>query len=184
MPRARVGRAIREDAMAETFHGYRRLIWERVYEFTGKYGTRYGTPDELYSAMMLVFVRLYDRYDRRHSRFTTFLRRRVDGSLQEIRRDHETRLARKPLAYRESETIDAHAAKVDTFRELLADLSDDACEVIRLTVDGPRDLAAIMNVERNTPRVVRRTLIDYLHGLGWTAERVKQTLDEIREAMT
>jgi DNA-directed RNA polymerase specialized sigma24 family protein len=68
--------------------------------------------------------------------------------------------------------------------ELLDELGDDARTVVKLVVETPAELAAVVQGKGDQPRNYRSSVRNYLAELGWTAVRVAESFNEIRHALS
>jgi RNA polymerase sigma factor (sigma-70 family) len=68
--------------------------------------------------------------------------------------------------------------------ELLEELGDDARTVVKLVVETPAELAAVVQEKGDQPRNYRSSVRNYLAELGWTAVRVAESFNEIRHALS
>ena len=81
------------------------------------------------------------------------------------------------------------AAREFNFPEFIDELTDDARTVVGLLFgaeerDAPEPWAAEAMAKGGQPRNVRSTLRSYLTGLGWAAQRINDSFDEIRDALS
>lgn len=66
--------------------------------------------------------------------------------------------------------------------EFVGQLSADAQTAVRLILETPRSLARVMDRDV-TPSAMRTCLREYLYGLGWSAQRVRECFQEIRSKL-
>lgn len=120
------------------------------------------------------WVRYWVWYGLLDSRKQTARRRRLTpmGSLDE-----------RDTLDRAREIDDPAASGCYRMVELLDGLSPDAAEVVRLTLDTPNDIIAATMDRGGSDANLRTCIKVYLRGLGWTLKRVRESFDEVREAL-
>jgi hypothetical protein len=130
---------------SETYYDVERMLWDNVWTFVRKYGHHYGTPDEIFSNLCVVFVRAYGLYDDDSpASFTTYLQRKLYGALLDIIKNHHRKANRLPNILALVEGIPQEVAGHDRFRRFLAELSEDARTVVNIVFDTPVGLARII----------------------------------------
>lgn len=182
----------------ETDHPCRDMLdWVHkvVCDFHAAYG---GDREELDSEAYWHWFRAWRTYDGRSSA-SNWVRHCVWHGLLATRRRQLNRdrlCRRQPLA---EEPV--AASHFDLFA-IAGELSSDAACLMRLALDVPADLRAVLATSPEgkigtrclrarspspcrppTPERVGWALIRYLRGIGWTPGRVRRAWDEVREAL-
>ena len=77
-------------------------------------------------------------------------------------------------------------AEPDTFdmNVFFDELPEEASLVVSLVFDTPEELARVIFGKGGEPRNFRSSIRDYLKGLGWTAMKINECFNEIRQALT
>lgn len=145
--------------------------------FVRRYGGRF---DDLLADASVYYMRAFESYTG-DVNLEAHLRRWVWYGLFD---EYRTRV-RRSVAHREvgGEVLDT---LVDTMHCLdwTEGLSEDAATAVRLVLDAPADLLAMAKGKGDQPRNWRSSLRDYLGRLGWTAARITESFEEIRDALT
>ena len=83
--------------------------------------------------------------------------------------------------------VSSAAGQDQRIERLLIELSDDARHVVLLLIDPPVRLVERLSLQQrwreHDPATVLPILAKWLRGEGWTKGKIKQTFNEIREAV-
>lgn len=198
--------ALAEYAATETYRDTVKLIWKCIHNFQRQYGTILGTREELLSLANDCWWDAYTSYHRDSAcQFSTWLVSKIKYGLAErlrtcliqksyakTRKDKPgSMLLRLPEVPHDAEgfpqfdAIPARHSFCGWFHDLLDSLSDDAQSIARLVADMPDDLAEVLRfTPGSSAGTVRRGLTQYLAGLGWSVERIRESFAEITKAIS
>lgn len=162
-------------AISETYVDVERYLWDLSHQFKRQYG---GDLEEIIGEARLHYVRAFRTHEQsKGGLFTSWLRSKVWWGLLDRKRKearHASRLTR----------VDLDLDKLPSRRGLASILSDstneDVATLMELLRESPGELRALL---RMAPERRRNGLWDYLRGVGWTAQRIRETFEEILEAM-
>lgn len=171
---------LRQHYFTETYTDVEKLVYSTVHEFIGRYG---GEFEELVSEANLAFVIAYHRYTDGTSKFSYWVRYIIWKLLLEQQRNKLRRSPPQPNVSLHGDDGEIVFDRGDhpqfCLMEFLDELTEDAKIVTLLAVDTPLGLTKQM-VEKGGSGMQRRAVLrDYLEGLGWTAERIKESFTEI-----
>ena len=154
------------DALWTSYEDVRLLVYQTCHAFARRHG---GEFDELLSAAHEHFVAAHAAYDPTRAKYTTWVRNAVWWGLLEDART-AGRLTGRTAPY----THDLPDEPGFDLGAFLGGLSADARTVARLALEA----------ERRTSRDRRRAVLDFLHDIKWTAERIAESFGELREALS
>ena len=168
---------LKKDTVAEAFLDVELLIHSTVNAFQEMYG---GNTDDLFGEATLHFLKAYTSYNPKYS-FSTWVRFKVWKGLLESKINECRRIAsirrrydqfKDRFKYRSKE---AHMEPVDPstnpIQNILEAISSDAKTVVRLVLTTP------MNIK------TKKSLWNYLNGIGWSANRIAASFTEITNAL-
>lgn len=168
-----------------TYEDVEHWLDKRVADFYKRYGWRWVTDtcgpfEELRAIATEVFMDCYHSHKKQKSDFVTWVGNKVWYRLLDVLRKNTTykRIEADLEAY-------PYVGREFNLDDFISGLSRDAGEVIRMvTLDTPLEISiGIVQVGRNTPAVFRDVLKQHLRDIGWTWDRIKNTFQEIREAL-
>ena len=165
-------------------------MWKLAWNFIEKHGRLFGTVDDVFGELALVFEDVYRKWDgTRNVKFITYLSYRCIMRLKDIERGRGP----QKEAWRDGPNA-SHAvtrwnelcdneweptAKQNGFFSMWCDLSNDARAVVRLVLDTPAGLARVIQDEGNCRFSFRSCIRAYLLGAGWAWERISNAYVEI-----
>jgi len=165
---------VAETARAETYADVERMICGICWWFVDKFG---GEFDDYLSEANVAYMQAHETYDPKRSHFTTWLWWTVRYALLNFVRAERTRMERFALGSDSMEKMEAPPRfDVDRFA---GELSADAADVLRLTLDCPHELLACLGL----PEVDRGDVCRCLRDAKWSVARVAESFGEIREAL-
>ena len=169
-------------ACAETYHDVEKMLFKLSHEYAARY---YVPFEEVISEARIHFMKAYHWYHTRHkskAKFSSFAYFIVANQL--------TTYFRNQYRHR---TVEYHETMQDTeetvlpypFRaELDSELTADARDVVRLILDTPEELRAVMKWRRvRTQHGFLQGLQEHLKDLGWDYYRIQETFEELREIL-
>lgn len=178
--------ALQQYATATTYEDVADLIHSTVNRFARTNG---GDPDDLIGIAHVQFMRCYQQWiddpDSFKCGFLAALRKWVWLGLIDAYR-HDTRDCRcMPELLPDCSTVQDRPDNTFSLSEFAGDnLSDEARTVLGLLFDTASEFAAIVECKAEAkggqPRNVRSTIREVLRGVGWTAQQIRETFDEIR----
>jgi hypothetical protein len=165
---------LNKEVMAETYEDVKMLIYKTVHGFIKRYG---GDFDELMAEANYSFVRNTPKHDESKGPYIAYVKFSIWNDLLSLQRASRRHC--------HSELNDNTSSTVSPSRipEIIEDLPSDAKFVALLVLEAPEELATMMLNEGGRPRGARRAIKQYLSNLGWTAEQVKRSFEEIGEAL-
>ena len=162
-------------AIEETYHDVEKMLYQLCWKAVEKFG---GEFDEYLSAANLGFMKAYNGYDSsRQCCFNTLLWWCVRNCITDVGR--ETVKAKRVGLLGEKDGEQIHSNRFD-LSQFLASISDDARLMVQSVVSMPGDLNLLAGRKRST---VRRGLSSMLQESGWSAARIIETRQEVREAL-
>jgi len=144
-----------------------------------------GDYDDLFSDASEAYCIAYNTFDGTRKNFSGWVYYRVWVGLQKCLAARRKQTAHETYGLK----MEALAALDDGPYSLLAEVSNDAAVVLRLALEPPPDIVALMKErEHEEPAekpVDRRrgAIMTFLLELGWTWRRVAESFAEVREAL-
>lgn len=168
-------------ALSETYADVERLVYKTCWQFVERHG---GEFDECLSIANGAYMEAYRTHTASRSRFSTWLRTCVWYALLNAERAESRR--RERTVHDNGPLLDIVAENADGLKRLstdglLSELGDDAATVVRITLDAGRELAAMASFRKAPDH--RSAICQYLHGVGWTMDRIAESFREIRGAI-
>jgi hypothetical protein len=155
-----------EVACRMEYEGVEQMLNRICWKFKTTHG---GDWDELKSVANLAFIKAWDNYNDSRSAFTTYCWHYVWGYLMNYT---TSRLKQK---------VNCEADETVAYRPLsLEELSDDANTVIRLVLSTVVDWHGVARRQDDIRWGLWKTL---KKELNWSAKRVMESFEEIREAL-
>ncbi len=163
-----------DQTATETYQRTRRVIRQIVYTSTP---CPWCHPDERFSIANEAYTRAYNTYDHtRKAKFTTYVYRCIRNDL--IRGCQQCHRRRNKHWYSPSfEGIEDK--KYPGLYTILGSLSKDAQTVVSLVLECPAELRRTLIHSKNKSYVLEKRL----KNLGWTFNRIWESLFEIRRAL-
>lgn len=172
-----------QDAITEAFNRVYDDIQATVYRFWEQYG---GHLEDLSADANTIFLWAWNAYPTRGAGMPLerFVCRWVWAVLLDWRRSELTYLSRVGgnRLGRKADTLPSRTSDYDP-SGLEDSLGPDACYVLRMVLDAPEDLAAAVDAKGGEGRNWRSSLRAHLRDLGWAADRINTTFNQLREAM-
>lgn len=174
--------ALRKDALSETYTDIEKLIYDIVWKFKDRYG---GDIGELVAEANLIYVLAFDSYNETKGALSTWMhfciRKGLLDFLKSTRQQNRYGLKFYPLS-------EAKGVSIQKFRplhllEMLEEVGEDAKVVIRLVFYPPEGITKEDLEGGFSACRCRRYLRQYLHDLGWTGRRIKESFQEIRRIL-
>lgn len=167
-------------AITETYYDVENLIFDTIRKFQQRYG---GDFEDYASLANEIFLRAYRTYQPGKGKFTSWLVYLVRIQMLEMVRRGAMRNARLPRVYPEMEKMTKESFSL---RDFTFELSDDAQTIIHMIFEMPNDvkLAVMERGGPDEPRNIRSGVREVLSDLGWAGDRIKESFNEIREALT
>ena len=170
--------------VTEVYEDVRGLVEARARRFAHRYRR---DPDDAVADANLIFVELYHSHDPARSDLRQRLAYKIPLMLAEpVRQDNDRNAGLPRVAFNDA-TVGAAPAPPPFDREgFESELTDDARVVLGLLLETPADLLAAMRSARVPgPGSIRDCLRRYLSDtLGWAWNRVAESFEEIREALS
>jgi RNA polymerase sigma factor (sigma-70 family) len=183
----------------ETYLEVENLIRREVWRICKKWG---GDFDELMSEANIAFLDAYDSFDGSSS-FATWTRQIVWYKCVDLIRGRLTEQARYasnpgdetvgriPCRVNGDATHDRMLIEIPDrphstwkVQEMLEELTEDARIVVKLVVETPAELEAIARAKGGQPRNLRSSIRSYLAEAGWTAARIAESFNEVRQVLS
>lgn len=177
--------AIALEAITETYEDFRPLLDILAKKFKATYG---GPYEDIRSDVDIFFIDAYIKHKPSRGRFEPYLSYTVWQRLF----DRWVRTPAYNNARRRRVPLDSDTpAKRSRFEDLLERLSDDAELVAWLVISTPIDLKLALNdlgyvltpTECKSPRAIKTAVRSVLSDLGWTANRITESFNEIAGAL-
>jgi hypothetical protein len=177
--------AVRREAVAVTFEDVERLIYQAVHDFRRRYG---GDVEDLKSQAYLLFMKAYERYDRRKGSFSTWCYEVVYlGLLQDLRRQLHRRSRVRVVNADVDRLARKRPARQASFdlRDFLDGLSDDARLVVKTVTGTSREYRSYLQMRGDelSTFFMRNALRDLLKDHGWDGARIRTAFTEVADAL-
>jgi len=171
----------------DLFRSHRRMIWSLANSFADRHGLE---PTDLESIGDEVFVRCLGRWRSERAAFGTLLYRALANAFADearktwLRRERESEASEGMV----EEAVQLHDS-MERVADLLVGVGADACEVVRVLLDG--DLAMRGRETRHNVRAAIRRLLrgrtrrapeNGMH-VKWTYRRIRTAFAELDEAL-
>lgn len=180
---------LRKNALTETYLDVEKLINTIVWRFWKRYG---GEKADWKAQANYQFIEAYDSYKKEWGKFSTWLYVRIWRTLQ----DYHKKLSRE----NHIEVFDNEGSSIPFFMierknsfcniiDIVDELKEDGKTLIKLILDPPENMLSASipnnsNIKKgNHPCHMRRILRQYLLAAGWTGRRIKESFEEIGEAI-
>lgn len=165
-----------EHVLSDTFEEMEGLVGYTVNRFIQEHG---GQFQDCMEYAGLAFMIAWQKYDPTQGMtFASYVRYVLWHKLLDMQR-YSARRARR-LDY-EADPDEQHAPREFDRTAFLHMLSTDARKVVNLVLATPPGL--VREIDLTTPRSIRSVLRKHLKALGWTAERIAESFQEIRRAL-
>lgn len=164
-------------AVEETYFDVEKLLWFVVHRFILIHGDKYGTQDELKSFANEVFMDVYTDYEHTKGSFRKRVGYILWKRLLDLARHSRSR---KLILGHQLEDLRWQSFEFNLV-DFLDGLSEDAHNVIGIVLNTPTDLIEIMSQEDREPQT---NLKSYLAGMGWRLDDIKETFQEIKDALS
>jgi len=177
---------VRNAAFEETLKDFQGVLVNETARYIRKYG---GDFDTVMADVQFHFLAAFESHQRRrpHLNFARWAYSVIRSRLTNTKRQSAVRNAKCPM-----ESIDVPVGELGTriepaapkkrgFDEILKNASPDAELVVRLIVEEtPKELKDRLAAGERLNVSVRASLRAYLKNIGWAAERIADTFDELR----
>ncbi len=173
-------------AISVTFSDVQNLVYKTVHQMWNRYH-RQDDLLEFISEGFYYFCLAYYDYDPERASFDTWVANRVQYGLKGLKRRRARQAARGRLLFAPSELLDrvrARQRRHSPIREIIESVSKDARLVISLALHPNMDIIGEEIIRgRETPTRKRAAIRSYLQYVGWSPNRIRQTFQEIQEAL-
>lgn len=175
--RQTINPAITKLVLEDHYHELEKLIYYTIYKFIAKHG---GCFADLAEQAGLAFVTAYHRYNpKRGCAFATYVRFVLWNHMLNFQREQAKHSKR--ISYMDLDP-NQHQDKQEFYLFMfLEELSLDAQRVVKLVLRTPPGLRDRMHKKR--PQQIRQVLREHLKALGWSAQQIRDSFDEIRRAL-
>lgn len=164
----------------ETYASVQKLIYKVAGDFHRRFG---GDFDDLVGEANVAFMKVYEAFDPSRGAFTTLLQHSIVNRLYDVAAMKRRRPAVRLEAVAAESGIpvaDWVAAPAETWDELAyQELSEDARTVLKIVVGAPAELRALAKAKGGHAKNWRHALKGYLADMGWTANQVAKSFEEI-----
>ena len=165
----------------EAYEQVKNLIYDTVWKFKRRYG---GDFEELLSDANYHFIEAWNDYDPDYgTKLSTFVRNAIWFNLIDQLRRKATRDRHIMVSSVTIENQGYTQTRNDPIGDLADELTEDAKTVLELVLNSPAEISAAIWTKGGQPRNFRSCIRTYLQRLGWTAARVTESFDEIRQAI-
>lgn len=179
--------ALARDARAEVYADLRHMIANIVRNFCHSYRQDF---DDMMGIAHVAFCEAFTNYDPSRATFGTHVCQKVWSKIYE---DFRRRGCRAELL-KEYTSLECTLDNAEwqwcsdrssfALTDLLDELSDDAKQVVQLTLAAPIDLVhAVHDRGKGKPDHVRNALTEVLIDFGWSIDRVSESFAEIAGAL-
>jgi len=172
--------SLQRDALTETFSDVQNLINKTCWDFYKRYG---GDFEEWQAEANLAFVQIHSTHKKHKGQFSTWLRFCIWKSLLSHARRLYKQLPRMSLDLEEDEQnlLEALEEEKRPFSslELMDGLQEDTKTLIRLIWNPTKELKEAKMKNGPSPCHMKAVLKKYLHDIGWSGKRIKESFEEI-----
>lgn len=173
-------------SIEDLFDQYKRLVNDVAWKFVRGYG---GDFEEVQADSYCYFVESIRGYDEtRGTQLSSHISFWIWSRLLDKWRAQTTRRNQiGPILHSDSPSWLANEA-IDKcsdwdLSEFLSSLTEDAKTVVKLCLETPKELAEVADGKGGSPRNYRSTVKQWLESSGWTYKRIKESFDEVRDAL-
>lgn len=158
----------------ELFYQYEKLLYKQANNFHRKFG---GDIDDLVSICYDVFVRALKHHDDKKTKLTTYLWTATWRTMyQKKERAQKGRQIEREVGNKRGKEIRREPLS------FVKEISEDSQTVVKLIIDRP--LGEGTNAGSGTAKILLRSVMEFLSSsLGWSGDRINNSLREIREAL-
>lgn len=170
------------DVMTETYEDVESFVKNLARKFAIRYGE---DPEECVQDAGILFIRAYHSYSlKRNTSFQSWVYTHVWGGLMDKLRTKLMRNKRlKRINYDFDYAADADQEEFSLDDKRFSDLSEEAMGVLKMVVESPYEI--YINAEMiGKPDNLKQSLKDILRGLNWTHAQIRNTFNEIKEALS
>jgi len=165
-------------AAEETYIEVKPVILSAVRDICNRFG---GNFDDVLSDANSAFLEAYESWEPEQSSFTSWLRHRIFSTAVNNLRQRCREQGRRERV--EDSDIPERNQPAWNVRQVLEELTEDAALVVRLVVETPAELEAVVQAKGGQPRNLRSSLRQYLADAGWTACRIAESFNEVRKVL-
>lgn len=163
-----------------SYDNYKRLVTERAWYWAKL--TR-GDFTELMAEGNLVFVQATLEWNRKRSRFSTFLYIRLNGHFSNLAKDNR-KLEKADVDPDQLFCSDGNPERAEALKEMIRHLSKDARILVECVLETPRDLMWMVGHHGKGIRISRHKLAEYFtQKKGWSFPKCWRAFSEIRQAL-
>lgn len=155
---------------------YEDYITSIAQRFVRRYG---GDPDDALGDALVAFVQGHQKWSEGNvtTGYDQCIYNWIWFGLLDKRRPQ---LTRRGTVQACGDAIATYSDKCRDLQAWLSELSDDAREVVVLTLDAPKALQQAADAKGGTPRNIRSSVRQWLLGQGWANARITTAFAEIR----
>ena len=185
--------ALRIDARTETYNDLKKMISGLAYRYAIKHGEAFT---EYLSLANLTFLKCFEWYDdSKKVLFSSFVYQRTILAFTDHQREkvRKHRQQERHMGQQTTTEVDATADKRNPFFlvDLIDELTEDGKTVAMMTLQSMEVRHALFDTPATKKtsdgairRHTRQALQDVLSDLGWTASRIRETFEEIADALS
>ena len=182
----------------ETYEEVKDLLYATVWKVVRQFG---GDFDELMSEANVAFLEAYSNFDGSSS-FSSWVRQSVWYKCVDLIRGRLTEQSRYAKGFSDESVnrVPCSMAGADAdvrgileipdrphsswkIQSMIEELTEDAALVVKLTIETPAELEAVVQAKGGQPRNLRSSLRQYLAEMGWTACRIAESFNEVRRVL-
>lgn len=172
---------LQKEEITEVYERTKKLVYFTVHRFMRQKHLPKDLMPEMISHANWQFMLAYEKYDGRIE-FHKYLQWCVWKGLLEVIRIYAVRSKR--VAYQDLAPDCAwFTPSKFNLEEWCEGLSQDARVVVRLALNTPHCIAQGAHLRGGKPHNVKYGLRQYLSGMGWSGGRIRNTFNEIRNAL-
>lgn len=178
--------------MTETFLEVEEMIWQCCNEFQEWYGKEKPFDmDDLFSFASIKFVEAYESFDPSNGlKFTSYLGICIYRGLLSEYVTKRSRAKNKGVVVSIDKPVgDGEANLAPTIADTFTDqssiwhgLSEDASMIIDLVLQAPKDISDAVGISSSGAKW-KKAIKTHLKSLGWENWRIRQSFNEIQEAL-
>ncbi len=172
---------LRKDALTTTYEDVELLIYDTVWGFINVHG---GDFEEFVAQANLYYIIAYDLFEEKEGvKFSTWVVWCIKKGLLNLKAFLLESNKYSQKQYLDDFIYEERSVDASTLFELVESIGEDSKLLIKMILDPPTAFAHTIKDKGTYSFQCRVALKKYLGTLGWTAARIKESFEEIRQVL-
>lgn len=166
----------------EVYEEHKKLI----YSLIRKYENQYGTNIDFEGEANYQFIRIYNRYDKEETKFSTFLHCSLVGYFQMLiqKHYHKRDICITEIVKEEKNLYEPVKNQTKEYDDTwIESLRNEAKEVLSVLFETPTELIEMYSLNKNNKKQIRENLNNELLKRGWNRFRIAKELNNIKKEL-